>query len=110
MQDRLERIVREFSADTGTLHLLEDGVLVLKGQVGLPPHVQEIVRRVPVGKGMTICAPAPLQTAGCTALALPDSYYEEQRARYARRRDILLPALERAGFAFTPPEGSYYVM
>jgi putative methionine-R-sulfoxide reductase with GAF domain len=52
VQDRLERIVREFSADTGTLHLLEDGVLVLKGQVGLPPHVQEIVRRVPVGKGM----------------------------------------------------------
>jgi aminotransferase len=59
---------------------------------------------------MTICAPAPLQTAGCAALALPDSYYEEQRARYAARRDILLPALARAGFAFTPPEGSYYVM
>jgi len=52
MQDRLERIVRSFSADTGTLHLVEDGMLVLKGQVGLPPHVLEIVRRVPIGKGM----------------------------------------------------------
>lgn len=52
MQERLERIVREFGADTGTLHLMEDGVLVLKGQVGLPPHVAEIVRRVPTGKGM----------------------------------------------------------
>jgi L-methionine (R)-S-oxide reductase len=52
MQERLEQIVRSFGADTGTLHLMEDGVLVLKGQVGLPPHVQEIVRRVPVGKGM----------------------------------------------------------
>ena len=52
VQDRLERIVHSFSADTGTLHLVEDGVLVLKGQVGLPPHVQEIVRRVPIGKGM----------------------------------------------------------
>lgn len=51
-QERLERIVRRFQADTGTLHLLEDGVLVLKGQVGLPPHVAEIVKRVPVGKGM----------------------------------------------------------
>jgi putative methionine-R-sulfoxide reductase with GAF domain len=51
-QERLESIVRRFQADTGTLHLLEDGVLVLKGQVGLPPHVAEIVKRVPVGKGM----------------------------------------------------------
>lgn len=52
MQDRLERIVQSFQADTGTLHLLEDGVLVLKGQVGIPPHVVEIIRRVPIGKGM----------------------------------------------------------
>jgi putative methionine-R-sulfoxide reductase with GAF domain len=51
-QERLESIVRRFQADTGTLHLLENGVLVLKGQVGLPPHVAEIVKRVPVGKGM----------------------------------------------------------
>lgn len=51
-QDRLEEIVRRFQADTGTLHLLEEGVLVLKGQVGLPPHVAQIVQRVPVGKGM----------------------------------------------------------
>lgn len=52
MQERLEQIVRKFGADTGTLHLMEDGVLVLKGQVGLPPHVAEIVRTVPTGKGM----------------------------------------------------------
>jgi len=52
MQDRLEQIVRLFGADTGTLHLLEDGVLVLRGHVGLPPHVAQIVGRVPVGKGM----------------------------------------------------------
>ncbi|MGH9366076.1 MAG: pyridoxal phosphate-dependent aminotransferase, partial [Thermoanaerobaculia bacterium] len=59
---------------------------------------------------LTICAPAPFQKAGETALALPDSYYEDVRRRYAARRDILLPALTRAGLAFTEPEGSYYVM
>lgn len=59
---------------------------------------------------LTICAPGPFQKAGRTALALPDSYYEEMRAAYARRRTILLDALTRAGLAFTPPEGSYYVM
>ena len=59
---------------------------------------------------LTICAPAPFQRAGRAALALPDSYYEEMRAAYAGRRTILLDALTRAGLAFTPPEGSYYVM
>lgn len=52
MQAQLEKIVREFGADTGSIHLLEDGVLILKAQVGLPPHVAQIVARVPVGKGM----------------------------------------------------------
>lgn len=59
---------------------------------------------------VTLCAPTPFQAAGCVALALPDSYYENLRSEYARRRTILLDALTRAGLAFTPPEGSYYVM
>jgi aminotransferase len=59
---------------------------------------------------LTICAPTPFQAAGCTALALPVSYYEELRAKYARRRRLLLEALQAAGLAFTPPEGAYYVM
>jgi len=52
MQARLEEIIREFDADTGSIHLLEDGVLVLKAHIGLPPHVVEIVSLVPIGKGM----------------------------------------------------------
>jgi|SRR5215831_10029341 len=52
MQARLEEIVAQFGADTASIHLLEDGILILKAQVGLPPHVAEIVARVPVGKGM----------------------------------------------------------
>lgn len=52
MQSQLEEIIRQFEADTGSIHLLEDGILVLKAQVGLPAHVAEIVRSVPIGKGM----------------------------------------------------------
>ena len=52
MQEQLQDIIREFDADTGSIHLIEDGVLVLKAQVGLPPHVVEIVSVVPIGKGM----------------------------------------------------------
>ena len=59
---------------------------------------------------LTVCAPAPFQEAGRTALALPDSYYEEMRSAYARKRKVLLASLAGAGFAFSPPEGAYYVM
>ena len=52
MQAEIEQIAEQFQADTATIHLLEDGVLVLKAQVGLPPHVAGIVRIVPIGKGM----------------------------------------------------------
>ncbi len=59
---------------------------------------------------VTLCAPSPFQAAGCVALALPDSYYEDLRREYAKRRTILLDALSASGLDFTPPEGSYYVM
>jgi aspartate/methionine/tyrosine aminotransferase len=72
------------------------------------PALTALIRKV--HDYLTICAPAPFQKAGETALALPDSYYQDLRAKYTARRDILLPALERAGLAFTRPEGSYYVM
>ncbi len=59
---------------------------------------------------LTVCAPAPFQEAGRAALALPDSYYDEMRSSYARKRKMLLATLEDAGFGFSPPEGAYYVM
>jgi L-methionine (R)-S-oxide reductase len=53
MQAQLEDIALRFGAETASLHLLDEtGVLVLAAQVGLPPHIVEIVSRVPIGKGM----------------------------------------------------------
>lgn len=59
---------------------------------------------------LTICAPTAFQLAGCAALYLPATYYDELRQKYAARRKILLDALNRAGLSFTTPEGAYYVM
>ncbi|HVK73276.1 MAG TPA: GAF domain-containing protein [Kofleriaceae bacterium] len=57
MQGALEDIVRRFGASTGTIHLLDRGVLALRAHVGLPPPVVELVRTVPIGKGMAgVCA------------------------------------------------------
>lgn len=59
---------------------------------------------------LTIGAAHPLQVAGATAIGLPQSYYEDVRAGYTRRRDLFLPYLREAGFTVFEPEGAYYVM
>jgi GAF domain-containing protein len=52
--DALGRILRQFAADSGTIHLLgPDGLLHLKvASAGIPQFVLDTVRTVPVGKGM----------------------------------------------------------
>jgi signal transduction protein with GAF and PtsI domain len=52
MQERLAGIISAFGAESGTIHLLEGDVLVLTASIGIPPPVQQIIARVPVGKGM----------------------------------------------------------
>jgi aminotransferase len=59
---------------------------------------------------LTVGAAAPLQAAGVVALRLPDSYYSSLAAGYRERRDVLVAALESAGFRTFAPDGAYYVM
>lgn len=59
---------------------------------------------------VTVCAPAPFQTAGITALALGEPYFSQVREQYTLARDTFLPGLQGAGFQFVQPKGAYYVM
>jgi aspartate/methionine/tyrosine aminotransferase len=59
---------------------------------------------------LTVGAAAPLQQAGALALSLPEPYYESLAADYRRRRDLIMPLLEAAGFRCFVPKGAYYVM
>jgi len=59
---------------------------------------------------LTVGAAAPLQAAAAVALGLPAAYYDGLLAGYRERRDILVPALEQAGFSVWRPAGAYYVM
>ncbi len=52
IQTQLEAIIGRLQADTGTIHLIEDGVLILKAHAGVPSPVVEIVTRAPIGRGM----------------------------------------------------------
>jgi len=59
---------------------------------------------------VTVGAPHPLQEAAVTALTLPDAYYVALREAYQARRDLLLAAVERAGFVAWKPRGAYYIL
>ena len=73
-----------------------------------PPVLSDAIRKV--HDFLTVGAAAPLQEAGVVALGLPDDYYRQLSVDYLTRRDILLPALEEAGFSCYKPNGAYYVM
>ena len=50
----MDEILTKFRAQTGTLHLLDEarGVLRLECQHGLPPHILELTKEIPIGKGI----------------------------------------------------------
>jgi aspartate/methionine/tyrosine aminotransferase len=60
---------------------------------------------------LTVGAPAPLQEACAAALeTLGPAYYLGLAREYRERRDILVAALQHAGFRCEPPAGAYYVL
>ncbi|HVF55905.1 MAG TPA: aminotransferase class I/II-fold pyridoxal phosphate-dependent enzyme [Pyrinomonadaceae bacterium] len=73
-----------------------------------PPDITNAIRKV--HDFLTVGAAAPLQRAGAFALSLPREYYDHLQSEYARRRDMLLPVLEAAGFRVFKPDGAYYIM
>jgi aspartate/methionine/tyrosine aminotransferase len=59
---------------------------------------------------LTVGAAAPLQQAAIVAMGFPDSYYQQLAVDYQARRDLIVPALEAAGFRVWIPDGAYYAM
>ena len=78
------------------------------GWIVAPPELTAGIRKV--HDFVTVGAPAPLQEAVAAGLALGRPYYDTLSKEYRARRDLLVPALERAGFAPRTPEGAYYVL
>jgi aspartate/methionine/tyrosine aminotransferase len=72
------------------------------------PELSVGIRRV--HDFLTVGAAAPLQAAAVTALGFAPAYYERLVAEYRERRDVLVPALRKAGFRVHEPRGAYYVM
>ena len=67
-----------------------------------------IARLLTARKHLGLMLPEPVQHAMATALA-DDVHVEQQRERYRRRRDVLRPALEAAGFRIDASEAGLYL-
>jgi aminotransferase len=78
------------------------------GWIVAPPELTAGIRKV--HDFLTVGAPAPLQEAVATGLGLGRAYYDTLSKEYRARRDLLVPALDRAGFSPRIPEGAYYVL
>jgi len=68
------------------------------------PRLTGLIRKV--HDYLRVCAPAPFQTAGITALGLGEDFFSGLIAEYSARRKLLLDALRAAGFGFIEPEGA----
>ncbi|MEA3165419.1 MAG: L-glutamine---4-(methylsulfanyl)-2-oxobutanoate aminotransferase, partial [Thermoplasmata archaeon] len=73
-----------------------------------PKPVTDAIKRV--HDFLTVGAAHPLQIAAVAALALPPSYYTELRGSYQGKRDLLLGALQKAGFRCHRPDSAYYIL
>ena len=59
---------------------------------------------------VTFAVNTPGQYAMSVALRAPDAYFEGFLAEYRVRRDRLCAGLREAGFAVTPPAGTYFAV
>lgn len=80
-------------------------------RVGYTIGPSEIIDRIAVVSDLLyICAPAPLQHGIVAGLNLPESYYQQMRADYLAKRELLVHTLNEIGFTPYVPEGSYYLL
>jgi aspartate/methionine/tyrosine aminotransferase len=59
---------------------------------------------------LTFTTPTPVQHGAVAALGAPKSFYDEMRADYRQKRDLLGKGLEEIGFEVYLPEGTYFLM
>ena len=79
------------------------------GTIVAPAGVTDAIRKV--HDFLTVGAPAPLQEGLAVAMeSLGRDYYDRLQRDYQARRDLVVEALQAAGFRCLPPQGAYYVL
>ncbi|MBN8549791.1 MAG: aminotransferase class I/II-fold pyridoxal phosphate-dependent enzyme, partial [Deltaproteobacteria bacterium] len=79
------------------------------GFVAAPAEVADVLRVA--FDQLYVCAPTPLQHGVATAIEnVGDQYYASLKKEYLHKREMLLGALTKAGFAPNVPQGAYYIL
>ena len=79
-------------------------------KVGWAVAAPELVARIAARhQFLTFTTPPALQWAAAEGLALPDAWFDAQRARYAALKARLVRGLEDAGFTVLPSSGTWFV-
>ncbi|MCK8438110.1 pyridoxal phosphate-dependent aminotransferase [Streptomyces sp. D2-8] len=79
-------------------------------KVGWVTGAPELVTAVRSAKQyLTYVSAGPFQYAIAEALRLPDSYFDNFRSDFRRKRDLLGDGLRAAGFEVYQPQGTYFI-
>lgn len=78
------------------------------GYVMAPAEIADRVKKV--HDFLTVGAAAPLMEATVAGLCFDDSYYKGLQAHYTHMKELFTGGLDELGFAFTRPQGAYYVL
>jgi aspartate/methionine/tyrosine aminotransferase len=73
-----------------------------------PPHLTQGIRAA--HQFITFATATPLQHAAGVALAAPEAYFNDLRAMYRAKRDLLADGLARVGFRVFTPDGTYFIL
>jgi aspartate/methionine/tyrosine aminotransferase len=73
-----------------------------------PPRLTDGIRRAHQALAFSIAK--PLQLSAIKAFSAPPAYFEELRAGYRRRRDLLGDGLQAVGFTIHRPAGTYFML
>lgn len=73
-----------------------------------PAEITERIKKV--HDFLTVGAAAPLQEAVVVGLKFGQEYYDELKAKYTHKRDLMCKGLDEIGLKHNVPEGAYYIM
>ncbi|MGD2061842.1 MAG: aminotransferase class I/II-fold pyridoxal phosphate-dependent enzyme, partial [Acidimicrobiia bacterium] len=59
---------------------------------------------------LTFTTPTPVQHGAVAALGASETFYQDMRDSYRRKRDVLAAGLTRAGFDVYLPQGTYFLI
>ncbi|MGH8872150.1 MAG: aminotransferase class I/II-fold pyridoxal phosphate-dependent enzyme [Acidimicrobiia bacterium] len=59
---------------------------------------------------LTFTTPTPVQHGAVAAMSAPEGFYDDLRAGYLKKRDLLADGLDNAGFEVHRPQGTYFMM